>query len=96
MLDPVIMAMPTEEHLTGLAEECAELAQAALKLRRVLTGINPTPVTEDEAIEKLCEEVADVQLYIRSLSFCKEDIDRRMKEKEARWAQRLKGGTGNE
>ena len=45
--------LPEEELLLQLAEECAELSQAALKLRRALTGINPTPITEDEARENL-------------------------------------------
>ena len=42
------------EHLTqravleGLAEECCELAQAALKLIRATDGENPTPVSEEE------------------------------------------------
>lgn len=34
--------IPQDELLAQLAEECAELSQAALKLRRALTGINPT------------------------------------------------------
>ena len=33
------------EVLAQLAEECTELAQAALKMRRVLDGKNPTPDT---------------------------------------------------
>jgi hypothetical protein len=35
--------------LEQLAEECAELSQAALKLARLHRGENPTPVTEQEA-----------------------------------------------
>ena len=34
--------------LEQLAEESAELAQAALKLARKLRGVNPTPKTEQE------------------------------------------------
>ena len=49
-----------DELLAQLAEECAELSQAALKLRRALTGINPTPVAADEARRNLGEEAADV------------------------------------
>ncbi|MBR1616316.1 MAG: hypothetical protein IJ673_12700, partial [Treponema sp.] len=49
-----------EELLTQLAEECGELTQAALKLRRAITSRNPTPVTRQEAVEKLHEEAADV------------------------------------
>ena len=36
--------LPKTEILAQLAEEAAELAQAALKLRRSLDGTNPTPV----------------------------------------------------
>lgn len=43
-----------------LAEECTELAKAALKMARVLRKENPTPVTEDEASAMVLEEAADV------------------------------------
>ena len=45
--------LPLTELLAGLAEECTELAQAALKLRRVFDKTNPTPVTETDAIIRL-------------------------------------------
>lgn len=44
----------------ALAEECTELAKAALKMARVLRGENPTPVSEQEASEMVCEEFTDV------------------------------------
>ena len=50
------------EVLAQLAEEAAELAQAALKLRRALGGPNPTRVSVEEAREALIEEAADVDL----------------------------------
>ena len=37
------------EILAQLAEEAAELGQAALKLRRAILGTNPTSVSEEEA-----------------------------------------------
>lgn len=43
-----------------LAEEAAELAQAANKMARVLRGTNPTPKTEEEARNSLIEEYTDV------------------------------------
>ena len=52
--------LPETEILALLAEEAAELAQAALKLRRVLDGTNPTPVTEGAARNDLVEEYGDV------------------------------------
>lgn len=44
----------------ALAEECSELAKAALKMARVLCKENPTPVTGEEAAEMVCEELTDV------------------------------------
>ena len=45
-----------------LAEECSELAQAALKSARKYRGENPTPKTIDECYDALQEEIADVML----------------------------------
>ena len=83
--------IPVTEMLAGLAEECSELAQAALKLRRALDQTNPTPVTQDEAFEKLCEEVADVKLYIYLLSLPNSHITMIMGQKLKRWEDRLNG-----
>lgn len=47
-----------------LAEECAELGQAALKMARVLRRENPTPMTETEASDMIIEEAADVLICI--------------------------------
>lgn len=48
------------ELLAQLAEEAAELAQAALKLRRALDGTNPTPISINRCREALAEEYTDV------------------------------------
>lgn len=45
-----------------LAEECAELAQAALKMARWQRNENPTPKTWTEYKLQLEEEMADVTL----------------------------------
>lgn len=58
----IIDVLGKTEVLAQLAEEAAEVAQAALKLRRVLDGKNPTPVTECDALDNLVEELADVAL----------------------------------
>lgn len=50
-----------------LAEECIELAHAALKVARILRGENPTPVTFDQGMKSLTEEVSDVILCLRDL-----------------------------
>ena len=68
-------AVPVVELLAGLAEESAELIQAALKLRRVFDRTNPTPVTEDQAMESLYEEIADVMLYLSMIDLNWEYID---------------------
>ena len=46
--------------LEQLAEECTELAKAALKMARIIRKENPTPVTEKEAIANIREEYTDV------------------------------------
>lgn len=83
--------LPITEILAGLAEECAELGQAALKLRRVFDGTNPTPMDEERAIEALYEEVADVMIYIDSLSLCKSEIEQIKTRKMNRAADRFGG-----
>ena len=54
--------------LEQLAEEAAEVAQAALKLARIIRGENPTPKTACEAAEALEEEMADVIVCMRVLA----------------------------
>lgn len=84
------------EILAQLAEECAELAQAALKLRRVITpGASPTPVCIADAEDGMQEEVADVILCIELAGEYLYDVSateyvREIKErKEKRWAARI-------
>ena len=81
--------IPVPELLAGLAEECSELAQAALKLRRVFDGTNPTPVPEETAINRLYEEIADVKLYLNQIDLNNASIDEIMRQKESRWIMRL-------
>ena len=54
--------------LEQLAEEAAEVAQAALKMARIIRGENPTPKTACEAAEALEEEMADVIVCMRVLA----------------------------
>ena len=81
--------IPVTELLAGLAEECTELAQAALKLRRVFDGTNPTPIKEDDAIDRLYEEMADVKLYCSMLDVNAKYISDVMQRKQKRWEERL-------
>ena len=79
------------ERLLGLTEEALELAIAALKLRRVLDGRNPTPVTEKQATENLLEEYGDVLNSIEVLitPTQNEQAMRSRAEKRSRWVSRL-------
>lgn len=53
-------ALTPRARFEALAEECTELAQACLKMCRVISGENPTPKTVDECIDNLKEEALDV------------------------------------
>ena len=93
----IIDCIPTEELLAQLAEEASALAQAALKLRRVYDGTNPTPVPKKDALKNILEEIADVSLVINMLGF---NSDRNeaicmeiMAKKTDRWANRLDWGS---
>lgn len=85
--------IPQDELLVQLAEECAELSQAALKLRRALTGINPTPVTAEEARKNLVEETADVYNVLGLLldAVDNAEIYSIIRRKRERWLKRLEG-----
>lgn len=80
------------EVLAQLAEESAELGQAALKFRRVLDRRNPTPVPEYEARANLQEEMADVLLCMVAAGLDAETVERTIRAKIARWATRLENG----
>lgn len=94
--DPITFVrdtLPQEELLCQLAEECNELAKAALKLRRTYSNLNPTPIKRREALNNLLEEVADVKLCLMVAGY--EDVttlirtNRIMSEKAQRWAGRI-------
>lgn len=73
--------------LEQLAEEATELAKAALKLARVERGNNPTPVTKEQALENLQEEISDVHVCCSVLGIASDDGIRAAKLK--RWLERL-------
>lgn len=85
--------IPQDELLAQLAEECAELSQAALKLRRALTGINPTPMTVEDARLNLAEEAADVYGVLGLLldAVDNAEIYSIIRRKKERWLKRLEG-----
>lgn len=82
--------------LRQLAEECSELAQAALKMIRVWHG--ETPMRWEEAREHLIEEIADVHFIAQAVCNyiltekelqCVDDI---CKAKEERMYRRMLDG----
>jgi NTP pyrophosphatase (non-canonical NTP hydrolase) len=82
------------EMLASLAEESAELAQAALKLRRAYDGSNPTPKSYLECLLNLEEEIGDVSNVISVLFWGDVIGDKAFflanPEKITRWAERIK------
>lgn len=81
--------LPLTELLAGLAEEASELAQAALKLRRVFDQTNPTPETEKNAINHFEEEIADVEIYLDKIYYSRTNVAQIKVMKNTRWKKRL-------
>lgn len=79
--------------LEGLAEEAAELSQAALKLIRAeKMNSNVTPVDVVEAHKQLLEEIADVQCYLNVLGLSPQRsayMNVFVEQKMLRWIERL-------
>ena len=84
--------------LEQLAEECSELAQAALKKARILRRENPSPVTEEMANANLEEETADVLLCINELISAAEihmaSVEKIMAAKRKRMIARMEENIG--
>lgn len=82
-----------DEILAQLMEECAELIQAAAKLRRNLNPENPTTTTGGKARREMVEEFADVMVCLEALYFFDEETKHKIEEifnfKAERWAKRL-------
>ena len=88
----IIKEIGTAAMLEQLAEECAELGKAALKMARIIRKDNPTPVTIEQAKENLCEESGDVITCIEMLESA--DVlfvdDNERNAKIERWKNRIK------
>ena len=82
-----------EDMLCQIAEEAAELSQAALKLRRAINGNNPTPKSKAEALNSFYEEVADVEnacdVFLTGDYAGNELIDEIAVKKLDRWLSRI-------
>ena len=82
----ILNELDTRTLLEQLAEESAELGQAALKyIRAHELSKNYTPKTEEEAELDLQEEFSDVLMVAELLEL----IDCQNEEKWKRWAERL-------
>lgn len=98
----IVQKLGKRERLEALAEEAAELSQAALKLIRACRfgeKVNPTPLTEEEALKNLYEEIADVELAVEVLNvgvIGRGKIDGIKEIKWERWIKRLEGEKMNE
>ena len=87
------------EQLVALAEEAAELAQAALKYRRTLIDDNPTPTTQKVAYYDLLEELGDVAACLEVLNLepsRNATINMIRNTKIRRWADRLREKKGGD
>lgn len=93
-LDYIAAKVSQTSRLMQVAEECAELVQAAAKMARIKAGDNPAAVSRDEALRSLVEEIADVRNAIDALrlddvlpSGAVEEVQRAKLE---RWFERVK------
>lgn len=85
--DYVQAELTQRELLEQLAEEAAELSQAALKLIRAMNSRNVTPVTKVGAESRLEDEMNDVMLVLDALDM--RPMDSCENTKWERWVKRL-------
>lgn len=88
-----IKELPIDTRLIQLAEEAAELSQAAIKYVRVLRG--ETPVAKEDALQNLTEEVADVSVCMTSVNDLvrMSEVAEIIVEKVKRWEDRADAET---
>ena len=86
----VLTELSTRTLLEQMAEEAAEVSQAALKLIRARGNGNPTPMDAEEAWEWLEEEMSDLFMCATLLNLdLLEPLDN---PKWERWAERIRSG----
>lgn len=93
-LERIGLRLGEPELLAQMAEEAAELAQAALKLRRAITNINTTIKGEDECRQSLIEEYTDV-IHCALVLGMDADLEQ-IQQKTERWKKRLQIGGEND
>ena len=82
-------AVPSAALYEQLAEECAELAHAALKVAREMRNENPTPLQMQDLLDEVAEEATDVHVVAAVLGLKIRPEYKRFKLE--RWAHRLDG-----
>lgn len=94
----VVRSLDKRSVLEQLAEESSEITKAALKvIRAEKLSVNTTPITYEESMEKLIEEINDVRMIISLLKNKYTELDKALPEdndiinnpKWKRWAHRL-------
>lgn len=81
--------VPVPDIFDQLAEEAAELAQAANKMARVMRGTNPANIDEKEAMKNVIEEYTDIHVVAKDILELQVD-GLQADYKIDRWAKRLK------
>lgn len=86
-----IRNLPDKTRLIQLAEEASELAQACLKMVRVMDG--DTPLPEQYVRDNLIEEMADVSVCMTALQDIAPlaQVGEIIAQKAQRWEDRLNG-----
>jgi len=98
----IVDMIPERVAYTQLAEECTELAHAALKLGRFADEKQAYTMGEadrEKWIGNLYEEIADVLVCVDAIKpflpvVAESIIEHIRKYKTERWKERLKGGKG--
>jgi uncharacterized protein (DUF1800 family) len=89
----------TPAALEQLAEECAELQHATLKMARKMRGENPTPAPLELISANFNEEIADVMVCIDTLIQAgvadNEEIANWVEHKGGRWIERVEKAKSN-
>lgn len=85
----IYFKVPVPALYEQLAEECVELAHAALKIARAMRDENYTPVSIADGMTMVNEEFTDLKLVADVLGLT---VDRAiMQDKMKRWNKRLGG-----